>query len=1147
METREESIASAEEPCPVCEHGNRVGARFCDSCGSPLEVRCGQCGNALRAGARFCDACGTPVNTGAAATAPPPPRPGRERRDPRAYTPKHLADRILTSRTAIEGERKHVTVLFADVTGSMELAEQVDPEEWHRILDRFFEILTEGVHRYEGTVNQYTGDGIMALFGAPIAHEDHGHRACYSALHLVPELRRFAQELKRERGLTFATRIGLHSGEVVVGKIGDDLRMDYTAQGHVVGIAARLQALADPGKVYVSEQTAALVSGFFELESLGSFHLKGVTQAVGVFSLEAVGRMRTRLDVSRARGLSRFVGRADEMAMLQSALARAAESQGRVVGVVADAGTGKSRLCAEFIERCRAREIPVYEGRGVAHGKLLAFLPLLELLRAVFALTERDGAREARQKIAGTLVLVDPRFEEALPLVFDFLGVPDPARPAPLADPAERQRQLFGIIARLIHSLGERDPNVILLEDLHWFDEGTERFLETLVDAIAGTKTLVLLNFRPEFLAHWMKKTLYHQLPLLPLGPAAVRELLDDLLGRDPSLRGLPELVESRTGGNAFFMEELVQSLVEGGSLQGARGAYRLVGPVTDLRVPPTIHALLAARIDRLEERERRLLQTAAVIGKRFPEAILARIAGLPEAELAEALRTLRGRDLIFEEVLFPEVEYAFKHPLTQEVAYASQLVERRRSAHAAVAELIEKEGGVKLNERAALIAHHWEAAGEALRAAGWHRRAADWAEGPAPQSSLAHWRAVRRLAAEAADSAETLRLRIAACVGLVRAADYDLVDRAEFESAFEEGRKLALESGDDDARVRILLAYSALVLHDAQWEQSGELLAEAEAVVGGIDDPELKFVVRGHAGFTAVLRGDQRQALERYDEAFALLGNVTPRDGFVLRRYLGAGTNRAMIIAESGRLAEATREIERIRRVALEARDVTYVCIADFCRGRLAIYRGVPSEALAHARAALETAERLDAPGFRASARLFIGAAHLLEGSYDEAIAAIREAKTIATPEMIGPNQYLMVLARLAEACLGKGDWQRALELSAEAVTRAEGGRRLGSVEAHHARARVLIATSAERDADEIVRLLDGAAEIADRCGGKVYEPAIRESRAALARAIGRPEEAERELREALRLYAEMGASGHAERLSRELDIKPESAARVA
>ncbi len=1139
-------MASEEGACPSCGHGNRVGARFCDSCGSPLEARCSQCANTLRAGARFCDSCGTPVAKGAAPPAPPP-RPERARRDPRAYTPKHLADRILTSRTAIEGERKHVTVLFADVTGSMELAEQVDAEEWHRILDRFFEILTEGVHRYEGTVNQYTGDGIMALFGAPIAHEDHAHRACYSALHLVEELRRFAQELKRERGLRFATRIGLHSGEVVVGKIGDDLRMDYTAQGHVVGIAARLQALADPGKAYVSEQTVALVSGFFELESLGSFRLKGVTQPMNVYSLEGVGKMRTRLDVSRARGLSRFVGRADEMATLESALALASEGHERVVGVVAEAGTGKSRLCAELVERCRARGIPVHGGRGVAHGKLLPFLPLLELLRSVFGLTEGDGTREARQKIAGTLVLVDSRFEEALPLVFEFLGVPDPARPAPLADPADRQRQLFGIIARLFRSLGERERSVLLLEDLHWFDEGTGRFLETLVDAIAGTKTLVLLNFRPEFLADWMKKTVYQQLPLLPLGSAATRELLDDLLGRDPSLRGLPELVEDRTRGNPFFMEEVVQSLVEAGSLNGARGAYRLVGPVTDLRVPPTIHALLAARIDRLQERERRLLQTAAVIGKRFPEAILARVAGLPEGELVEALRTLRGRDLIFEEVLFPEVEYAFKHPLTQEVAYGSQLALRRRRAHAAVAELIEKEGGVKLNERAALIAHHWEAAGEALRGAIWHRRAADWSEGHAPASTVAHWRAVRRLAAEAPMSEETTRLRVAACVGLLRLADYDLVERPEYESAFEEGQALALESKDDDARVRILLAYSALVLADARWQQSGELLAEAEAVVGGIDDPELKFVVRGHAGFTAVMRGDQRTALERYDEAFALLGDVLPRDGFVLKRYLGAGINRAMIVAEGGRLADGAREIDRIRRIALEARDLSYVCITDLCRSRLALYRGAPGEAVAHAGAGLEAAERLDAPGFRAIARLAIGAARLLEKSYDEAIAAVRDAKTIATPEMIGPNQFLMVLGRLAEAYLGKGDIDRALELSAEAVKRAEGGRRLGSVEAHHARARVLIVTSPERDAEEIARLLDRAAEIADSCGGRVYAPHVHESRAALARATGRSEDAGRELQEALRIYTEIGATGHAERLAREFGVNPESAARVA
>src|ERR1051325_8608160 len=286
-------MGSAERTCGICGHGNRSQARFCEECGRPLADACPSCGNELRAAARFCDACGTPV--AAATPARTEPKPARS--DPRTYTPKHLSDRILTSRSALEGERKQVTVLFADVTGSMELAEQVDAEEWHRLLDRFFDILTEGVHRYEGTINQYTGDGVMALFGAPLAHEDHAHRACYAALHLQAELRRFAQELKRDRGLTFATRIGLNSGEVVVGKIGDDLRMDYTAQGHVVGIAARLQALAARGKVCVSPHTADLVQGFFELESLGDFRIKGVSQPLAVFSLDGVGRMRTRLDV----------------------------------------------------------------------------------------------------------------------------------------------------------------------------------------------------------------------------------------------------------------------------------------------------------------------------------------------------------------------------------------------------------------------------------------------------------------------------------------------------------------------------------------------------------------------------------------------------------------------------------------------------------------------------------------------------------------------------------------------------------------------------------------------------------------------------------------------------------------------------------
>ncbi|MEE8507846.1 MAG: adenylate/guanylate cyclase domain-containing protein, partial [Myxococcota bacterium] len=346
--------------CPGCGRANREDSAFCDACGTRFGRVCATCGRELRPDAAFCDGCGARIGEEA------PAAPERALRD---YTPKHLADKILKSKSAMEGERKQVTVLFADVKGSMGLAGQVDAEQWHVVLDRFFQILANGVHRFEGTVNQYTGDGIMALFGAPIAHEDHAQRACYAALHLRDELRRYADELRVGRGLNFGTRIGLNSGEVVVGKIGDDLRMDYTAQGYTVGLAQRMEQIAASESAYLTEGTARLVEGYFQLRSLGRSEIEGVPEPVGVYELEGTGAMRTRLDVAQRRGFSRFVGRDDEMATLDAALKRALDGHGQVVGVVGQAGVGKSRLCLQFVEQCRARGIRVLEAHCPAHGR----------------------------------------------------------------------------------------------------------------------------------------------------------------------------------------------------------------------------------------------------------------------------------------------------------------------------------------------------------------------------------------------------------------------------------------------------------------------------------------------------------------------------------------------------------------------------------------------------------------------------------------------------------------------------------------------------------------------------------------------------------------------------------------------------------
>src|SRR5262245_51305956 len=452
------------------------------------------------------------------------------------------------------------------------------------------------------------------------------------------------------------------------------------------------------------------------------------------------------------------------MATLERALTRTLAGQGQVVGVVAVAGTGKSRLCAEFSAHCRARGIRVAEAHCPSIGKNVPFLPLLALLRELFDVAETDGAYEARRKIAGELMLSGQDVHGVVPLVFDFLGVRDSDRPVPAMDADERKGVLLASVRHLVQARSAREPLLIFVDDAHWIDSGSDEFLAQMVEAAGGTRTLVLVNFRPEYHAEWTAKSYYRQIPLTPLGPDASRELVEELIGRHPSVASLPGLIHQRTGGNPFFTEEVARSLVESGALEGSRGDYRLVCPLADLKVPATVQAVLAARIDRLAVRERGLLQTAALIGKEFPRSILERVADLAPAELSGALAGLERAEFIFERSLYPEAEYAFRHPLTQEVALHSQLSDRRARLHAAIARAIEALRPDRLDEEAGVLAHHWEEAGDALEAARWHRRAALRTEETDPSESLRRWQKVRELLTEAAVSQETMSLRMQAC-----------------------------------------------------------------------------------------------------------------------------------------------------------------------------------------------------------------------------------------------------------------------------------------------------------------------------------------------------------------------------------------------
>jgi len=1141
--------------CGACDQDNPERAKFCVECGTPVVSCCAACATELPPGSKFCLECGAsttaaspPSATVPAAPPAPPTAPASEDRTPKDYTPKHLADRILRSKSALEGERKRVTVLFADVKGSMEVAEQLDPEEWHRILEHFFEILTEGVHRFEGTVNQYTGDGIMALFGAPLAHEDHAERACYAALQVRKKVRAYANTVRAQHGVPFGVRIGLNSGEVVVGKIGDDLRMDYTAQGHTVGLAQRMEALAESGHICVSEHTAALVEGYFELTDLGRTQIKGVEGPVGLFELEGVGEFRTRLDRSRARGLSTFVGRAGDMAFLEAALERARGSSGQVVGVVAEAGTGKSRLCAEFIDSCRARGIPILEGRGVAHGKSIPMLPMLELWRNFYEIAEGDSPEATRAKIAGRLLMMDEGYRDVLPIVFEVFGVPDPENPAPALDPEVRQKRLHGVVKRILQDPGYTGTRVFLLEDLHWFDGASDGFLETIVESSPATRDLLLLNFRPEYQTRWMQRSYYQQLALQPLDPEAIRALLRDWLGEDPSVASLPEAVHERTAGNPFFIEEVAQSLVESGHLVGERGAYRLTTALDALEVPASVHAVLAARIDRLPEREKQVLQTASVIGKTFPELLLRsvveRTAGLGEVELGEALSALVGAEFLFEASLYPDLEYSFKHPLTQEVALGSQLRDKRRAVHAAVASTLET-SETNLDEHAAEIAQHWDEAGDDDQAALWYRRAAQWAALSDVREALGHWRRVREHVARLPESSERDQRMLEACVRIFGHGWRMGGSEAESEEIFLEGRALAERLGDRHTLARLVGSYG--LMRSQQTGSATDYIRygeESAAIAAELGDPGLRAAIGTWPAFGYFYVGAGHRVLEWVSR---VLEDAGP-DGTVGRDVAGYSPGPAMLQAKLsaliylGRLDEAWPVADEAARAAEAVGDTEVRSWVHVCVTILTYTMGGGASSVDEGRRCLEIGERLDNDSSRVLGHMALGQAHLADAQPDLAREAFHHALSIAHDQGVQLAFMPLTLALLAQAHLDLGEPGEALRVARDGIDRATiCGVAYPAALAEVIVAAALIAEHGATAADEVEAALGRAAAIVESLDARSLAPRILEQRSRLAGARGENTERDALSNEALALFREIGARGHVERLERDTRPSPD------
>ena len=550
--------------CPRCQQENPAEARFCMKCGAALTLACAKCNTELPTGAAFCFACGQPVTAA----------PGGQRfTSPAAYTPRHLAEKILTSKSALEGERKQVTVLFADLKGSMELLADRDPEEARKLLDPVLERMMEAVHRYEGTVNQVMGDGIMALFGAPLAHEDHAVRACYAALRMQESVAQYAEGVFRSNGVPLQIRVGLNSGEVVVRAIGSDLHMDYTAVGQTTHLAARMEQMATPGTILLAPATLQLAEGYVQVATRGPVVVKGLAEPVEIYTLTGVSELRTRLHAAAARGLTRFVGRDAEIELLRRALGLAQDGHGQIIAIVGEPGVGKSRLVYEFTHSHRTRDWLILEASSVSYGKATSYLPVIDLLRAYFKVHDRETHREIREKVTGKLLTLDHALEPIVPALLALLDVPVEDARWQALDPAQRRQRTLDAVRHVLLRESQGQPVLSVFQDLHWIDAETQALLDGLVESMPTARLLLVVNYRPEYQHGWSRKTYYNQLRLDALPPESASELLHALLGEDPALEPLKQLLVRR--GNPFFIEESVRTLVETHALTGQRGAYR--------------------------------------------------------------------------------------------------------------------------------------------------------------------------------------------------------------------------------------------------------------------------------------------------------------------------------------------------------------------------------------------------------------------------------------------------------------------------------------------------------------------------------------------------------------------------------------------
>jgi class 3 adenylate cyclase/tetratricopeptide (TPR) repeat protein len=1006
------------------------------------------------------------------------------------------------------------------------LAERLDPEAMHAIMDRALRLMAEAVHRYEGTVNQFLGDGLMALFGAPLALEDHAFRAVQAALAIRETLGGYSEQLKQDRGVELQLRLGLNSGLVVVGRIGDDLRMDYTAVGDTTHLASRVQGAAEPGTLLITEATHRLVEGYISSEALGSITVKGRSEPTRVYRVIGRRPARTRLEVSVERGLTELVGRGRELGLLHECLARAQTGRGQVVGIVGEPGVGKSRLLYEFHRSLEAERVSWLEGHCVTYGQTTPYLPILEMLRTNFQIEEGDNPLQTREKLRQGINRLDPALDGILPFLGDLFGLPGANEALKHLDPKDKRQKTFEAIRALTVAGSQRRPHVLLLEDLHWIDTISEDYLVFLTAALAGVPVLLMTTQRPGYTVRWADKTYYTQIALDLLGKRETEELVAGRLGSRQVPFDLMRIVREKAEGNPLFVEEITTSLFERRLLTRRNGEILWTGGAA-VELPATIQGIISARIDRLEEPVKRTVQAAAVIGREFGLRLLTRVSEVA-AEVPRYLDALKHAELIHETRVFPELEYIFKHAVTRDVAYQSLLAQRRKELHGAIGRAIENLYADRLEEHAPILAYHYARSEWQDKAVEYALLAGDQATRLyANAEAITYYEQALAIARALASAAPAQRSEIdaalkLAAVGMTR----QHIERDQ--RNVERARDLAEQLQDKPRLAQALYWLGRLQYVLGDYARAIEYAERSLEIADGLGDeslaaPPVNLVAR------AYWRSDPLKAcrmIERSVEQMSRLGNKgeeATASGFAALPFAAVGEfDRALAYANRG-LALA----QEIQNPLAEAAAYQY-------RGSLHDQRGECERAIADYECARRVAERVN-DWFRVYIVMFWESrAHTRAGDASRGRTLVEDGFALA--ERIGTRFVLgQGKVSLAEALLALGEVDEACRVCREAITLSEeSGDGFGAAIAHRTLAESLMRL--RPPGSHWQREILAAIRLQSDIGA---QPELARSYASYARllaAAGETERARAQLTRAVDMFRRMGMTWDLERAEQAL-----------